>query len=313
MSQPAPNDTAAPRTASRRPDPLRVAAIQLDCSADVASNLDRTESRVREAAGAGARVICLQELFYSLYFCQSEDHAQFALAEPIGGPITRRFSRLAGELGVVIVAGLFERRAPGLYHNSAIVLDTDGSLAGVYRKMHIPDDPFYYEKFYFTPGDLGFRAFQTRVARIGVCICWDQWFPEAARATALQGAEILVYPTAIGWLAEDKPVYGQSQRTAWQTMMRSHAIANGVFVVAPNRCGVESAIEFWGSSFVCDPYGNLVAHAGENPEILLADVDRNLIDTARTHWPFLRDRRIDAYQSLARRFDDESTFALTSG
>jgi N-carbamoylputrescine amidase len=300
-------------TVSRDRKPLAVAAIQLDCSADVADNLARTIEQVRAAARRGARIICLQELFYSLYFCQTEDHAHFSLAEPIDGPRTKALCRLARELEVVIVAGLFERRAAGLYHNSAVVIDTDGSVAGMYRKMHIPDDPNYYEKFYFTPGDLGFRAIQTSLARIGVCICWDQWFPEAARLTALQGAELLVYPTAIGWLAEDKPVYGQAQRNAWQTMMRSHAIANGVFVVAPNRCGVESNIEFWGSSFVSDPYGNLLAVAGEKPETLVVELDLDLMDTARTHWPFLRDRRIDAYQAINRRFDDQPAFSGAAG
>lgn len=299
-----------PSSDSRRQsaDNLVVAAIQLNCTADVDDNLARTVAQVRAAAGRGARIICLQELFYSLYFCQTEDHAHFSLAEPIDGPRTQALCRLARELKVVIVAGLFERRAAGLYHNSAVVIDTDGSVAGMYRKMHIPDDPNYYEKFYFTPGDLGFRAIQTSLARIGVCICWDQWFPEAARLTALQGAELLVYPTAIGWLAEDKPVYGEAQRNAWQTMMRSHAIANGVFVVAPNRCGVESNIEFWGSSFVADPYGNLLAVAGDKPETLVVELDPGLMDTARTHWPFLRDRRIDAYQAITRRFDDQPAF-----
>lgn len=291
-----------------RSAPLKVAAIQLPCSADVEDNLQRTLAAIRAAAERGAKLICLQELFYSLYFCQSEDHRHFALAEPIDGPITQRLCALAGELGVVLVAGLFERRAAGLYHNSAVVIDADGSVAGMYRKMHIPDDPNYYEKFYFTPGDLGFRAIQTAVGKIGICICWDQWFPEAARLTALQGAEILVYPTAIGWLAEDKPVYGASQRQAWQTMMRSHAIANGVFVVAPNRCGVEQQIEFWGSSFVCDPYGNFLEVAGEQPQTLVVDVDLSLMDTARTHWPFLRDRRIDAYEGITRRYDDVPVF-----
>ncbi len=287
---------------------FKVAAIQLNCTADVVDNVNRTEDQIRTAASAGAQIICLQELFYSLYFCQSEDHQHFQLAEPIDGPTTRRLCALAAELQVVIVAGLFEKRAHGLYHNSAVVIDRDGTVAGMYRKMHIPDDPNYYEKFYFTPGDLGFRAIQTSLCKIGICICWDQWFPEAARLTALQGAEILVYPTAIGWLAADKPVYGESQRTAWQTMMRSHAIANGVFVVAPNRCGVEGEIEFWGSSFVCDPYGNFQAMAGQNPETLISEIDLGLMDTARTHWPFLRDRRIDAYHKITRRYDDQIVF-----
>lgn len=282
---------------------VKVAAIQNNCVAEVEGNLERAVASIRQAAESGAQIICLQEMFTSLYFCQSEDHVHFELAEPIPGPSTERLCELAAELEVVIVAGMFERRAPGLYHNTAVVIDADGSIVGIYRKMHIPDDPFFYEKFYFTPGDLGFDAFDTRYGRVGVCICWDQWFPEAARLTALAGAEILVYPTAIGWLAEDKPVYGEAQLTAWQTMMRSHSIANGVFVVAPNRVGVESNIEFWGASFVTDPYGNFLQMAGrENPEVLIADCDLSLLNVARTHWPFLRDRRIDAYQGLLERF-----------
>lgn len=283
---------------------IRVAALQMSCTDDRHANLEQTLAQIRRAAAQGARLVCLQELFHSLYFCQSEDHQFFEWAESIPGPTTERLAQTARELGVVIVAGLFERRAPGLYHNSAVVLDTDGSLAGIYRKMHIPDDPFYYEKFYFTPGDLGFKAIDTSLGKVGVCICWDQWFPEAARLTALQGAQWLVYPTAIGWLGEDKQTYGPAQRSAWQTMMRSHAIANGVFVIAPNRCGVESQIEFWGASFIADPYGNLLAEAGASPETITADCQMDLIDVARTHWPFLRDRRIDAYQPLVQRYCD---------
>lgn len=283
---------------------IRVAAVQMRCTADIGANLEQAIQRIREAAADGAQLVCLQELFHSLYFCQSEDHQFFGLAEPIPGPTTERLASLARELKVVIVAGLFERRAPGLYHNSAVVLERDGSIAGLYRKMHIPDDPFYYEKFYFTPGDLGFKAIPTSLGKVGVCICWDQWFPEAARLTALHGAQWLVYPTAIGWLSADKETYGTAQRLAWQTMMRSHAIANGLFVIAPNRCGVESQIEFWGTSFIADPYGNVLAEAGESPETIVADCDLSLIDVARTHWPFLRDRRIDAYQPLTQRFCD---------
>ncbi len=285
----------------------RVAAIQTTCVSDVAANVEQTVSLIESAAQRGAEIVCLQELFSSLYFCQTEDHRHFELAEPIPGPTTERLCAVAQRLGIVIVAGVFERRAAGLYHNSAVVIDTDGSLVDLYRKMHIPDDPNYYEKFYFTPGDLGFKTIPTSRGKIGICICWDQWFPEAARLTALQGAEFLVYPTAIGWLAEDKPIYGESQRRAWQTMMRSHAIANGVFVIAPNRCGVESNIEFWGSSFVADPYGNFLVEAGTEPEIVVADCDLDLINVARTHWPFLRDRRIDAYGPLMRRFIDATT------
>ena len=286
---------------------IRVAAIQLNCTADVDDNVRRTIHEIELAAGKGAQVVCLQELFSSLYFCQSEDHQYFQLAESIPGPATKKLCAVAKRLEIVLVAGLFERRAAGLYHNSAIVIDRDGSIAGMYRKMHIPDDPFYYEKFYFTPGDLGFKAIQTSLCKIGVCICWDQWFPEAARLTALQGAELLVYPTAIGWLAVDKQKYGAAQQSAWQTMMRSHAIANGLFVVAPNRCGIESNIEFWGASFVCDPYGTFIAAAGSKPETLITDCDLELIDVARTHWPFLRDRRIDAYGPITKRMIDEPT------
>lgn len=289
-------------------NPIRVAAIQLSCTADVSANLQRTMAEIEKVARAGADVICLQELFSSLYFCQTEDHQNFKLAEPIPGPTTDVLCGLAKRLKVVLVAGLFERRAAGLYHNSAVVIDRDGVIAGLYRKMHIPDDPCFLEKFYFTPGDLGFKAIATSAGKIGVCICWDQWYPEAARLTALQGAEILVYPTAIGWLAEDKEAYGSAQRSAWQTMMRSHAIANGVFVVAPNRCGVEGQIEFWGSSFICDPYGNFLVSSGEQPDTILAECDLGLMDVARTHWPFLRDRRIDAYGPLTRRYLDDPSF-----
>ncbi len=281
---------------------VTVAAIQTDCTANVQQNVQKTVKLIEQAANQGAQLICLQELFAGLYFCQSEDHEQFNLAEPIPGPTIDAICEAAAKHKVVIVAGIFERRAPGLFHNSAAVIESDGSLLGIYRKMHIPDDPYFYEKFYFTPGDLGFKSFSTSVGKIGVCICWDQWFPEAARLTALHGAEILIYPTAIGWQAPEKAQYGESQRNAWQTMMRSHAIANGVFLVAPNRSGVEDHIEFWGSSFVADPYGNMLKVAGEKPETLIVECDMSLIETARTHWPFLRDRRIDAYGDLTKRF-----------
>jgi N-carbamoylputrescine amidase len=283
-----------------------VAAIQLDCSFDVSSNLEKTVEQIESAASQGAQLVCLQELFLSRYFCQSEDHDQFALAESVPGPTTERLSQVAARLGVVIVAGLFEKRAAGVFHNSAVVIEADGSLLGIYRKMHIPDDPFFYEKFYFTPGDLGFKNFETSVGNVGVCICWDQWFPEAARLTALAGAEILVYPTAIGWQAPEKEAFGASQLDAWQTMMRSHAIANGVFLVAPNRVGVEDNIEFWGASFVSDPYGNVLKVAkNDQPETLVVDCDLGLIEVARTHWPFFRDRRIDAYGGLLKRWGDQ--------
>lgn len=284
---------------------VSVAAIQLPCVSDASANLKNTIAAIRKSAADGAKLICLQELFSCLYFCQSEDHEQFNLAETIPGPTTDQISSLAAELGVVIIAPVFERRAPGLFHNSAVIIESDGSVAGIYRKMHIPDDPFFYEKFYFTPGDLGFRSFNTSVGKVGVCICWDQWFPEAARLTALAGAEILVFPTAIGWQAPEKEAFGESQLSAWTTMMRSHAIANGVFVVSPNRVGVEENIEFWGHSFICDPYGNIVKQSDENGSaILQADCDLTLVETARTHWPFLRDRRIDAYGGLTQRMLD---------
>lgn len=280
-----------------------VAAIQLSCGDDVQANLVKTVAQIEAAAQSGAQLICLQELFASTYFCQSEDHEKFKLAETIPGPTTNALSDVAKRLGVVIVGGLFERRAAGVFHNSAVVIESDGSILGVYRKMHIPDDPYFYEKFFFTPGDLGFKNFETSVGNVGVCICWDQWFPEAARLTAMQGAEILVYPTAIGWQAPEKAEFGESQRNAWQTMMRSHAIANGVFLVAPNRVGVEDNIEFWGSSFISDPYGNLIKVASDaNAETLVVDCDLSLVQTVRTHWPFFRDRRIDAYGGLTERW-----------
>lgn len=288
---------------------LPVGLVQMRCSTDAADNLARAIAGVRKAAAKGARIVCLQELFRSEYFCQTEDHAYFALAEAIPGPSTEALSEVAGELGVVIVASLFERRAEGLYHNTAAVLDADGRYLGKYRKMHIPDDPQYYEKFYFAPGDTGFRIFDTAVGRIGVLVCWDQWYPEAARLTSLRGAQLLFYPTAIGWLPAEKAEYGAAQKDAWTTMQRSHAIANGVFVVAVNRVGHEglpapNGIDFWGGSFVADPYGSVLARAGEDEEVLVVECDLGLTDVARTHWPFLRDRRIDAYGDLTQRFLD---------
>jgi N-carbamoylputrescine amidase len=275
------------------------------CTEDKRQNVAKALDRIADAAARGAQIVCLQELFHGLYPCQSEDHARFAEAEPIPGPMSQSLAAAAKQQGVVVVGSLFERRAPGIFHNTAVVFDVSGDMIGLYRKMHIPDDPLYYEKFYFTPGDLGFRSFDSRFARVGTLVCWDQWFPEGARLTAMTGAEILFYPTAIGWLPAEKETYGPSQHAAWETMMRSHAIANGVFVAAPNRVGREGQLEFWGASFVCDPYGNVLARAShENEETLVVECNLGLIDIVRTHWPFLRDRRIDAYGEMTRRFID---------
>jgi N-carbamoylputrescine amidase len=282
-----------------------VGLVQMRCSEDPAENLARAVEGIREAARQGAQTVCTQELFRSRYFCQSEDPARFALAEPIPGPSTEVLAKLAAELGVTIVASLFERRAEGLYHNTAVVLDADGSLAGRYRKMHIPDDPLYYEKFYFTPGDLGFQAFETRRARVGTLVCWDQWFPEAARLTALAGAQILFYPTAIGWQFDESAEEDAAQHDAWETIQRAHAIANGVFVVVVNRVGREDGIRFWGHSFVADPFGRVLVRAPSDQEaVLVVECDLALVERVRQHWPFLRDRRIDAYPDLVRRFRD---------
>ncbi len=267
--------------------------------------LDSTAEMIAQAAKESTQIVCLQELFASPYLCQVEDHAHFDFAESIDGVTVQRMQELAKEHQVVIVTPIFERRAPGLYHNTAVVVDADGSIAGTYRKMHIPDDPLYLEKFYFTPGDLGFQPIQTRYAKLGVGICWDQWFPEAARLFALAGAEILFYPTAIGWITGEKDEFGAGQFDAWQTSMRAHSIANGLWLGAPNRVGLEGDIEFWGGSFVVSPRGEVVAQAGHEKDHLLC-VDCNLeeIDVVRTHWPFLRDRRIDAYDGLLKRFID---------
>jgi N-carbamoylputrescine amidase len=284
---------------------VKVALVQMSCVEQKAPNVAKALARIGEAKRAGAQVVCLQELFHNQYPCQSEDHVRFGEAETIPGPTSEQLSAAAKEHGVVVIGSLFEKRTAGLYHNTAVVYDMDGKPAGVYRKMHIPDDPLYYEKFYFTPGDLGFRSFETKYGRIGVCVCWDQWFPEAARLTALTGAELLFYPTAIGWHPSEKAEYGKAQHSAWETMMRSHAIANGLFVCAPNRVGVEGNIEFWGGSFISDPNGNLLAKAAhDREEILIAECDLEKIDAVRTHWPFLRDRRIDAYGGLLKRFGD---------
>jgi N-carbamoylputrescine amidase len=288
---------------------VAVGLVQMACTDNLDTNLARACDGVRDAAAQGAQIICLQELFRSRYFCQSEDHAQFALAEPVPGPSTETLGALARELGVVIIASLFEQRAAGLYHNTAAVLDADGSYLGKYRKMHIPDDPLFYEKFYFTLGDLGFQVFQTRFAKVGVLICWDQWYPEAARLTALRGAEILFYPTAIGWLPAEKEQHGAAQHTSWETIQRSHAVANGCYVVSVNRTGFEPAadggIEFWGQSFVANPYGEVLARAAtDHDETLVVRCDLSQIGEARVYWPFLRDRRIDAYADLTRRYID---------
>ena len=291
---------------------LRLALVQHACCADPETSLQRSIDGIREAAAGGARLVLLQELHRSLYFCQREDSACFDLAEPIPGPTSERLGALARELGLVIVASLFERRAAGLYHNTAVVLEADGSLAGIYRKMHIPDDPGYYEKFYFTPGDTGFTPIDTSAGRLGVLICWDQWFPEAARLMALAGAEILLYPTAIGWDPADDAAERQRQLDAWRTVQQAHAIANGLPVAACNRCGIETAadgsgeIHFWGNSFVAGPQGEILARAGaERPEVLITGVDMTRGERLRRDWPFLRDRRIDAYAGLLLRYRDE--------
>ena len=283
---------------------VRVGLIQMACDESPKVNLDRAVDSISQAAGQGAQVICLPELFLTPYFCQVEEASRFDLAEAIPGPTTERLCPLAAKLGVVIVASLFEKRAEGVYHNTAVVIDTDGKLLGKYRKTHIPDDPLYYEKFYFTPGDLGFPVFATKFGRIGVLVCWDQWFPEAARLIALRRAQILFYPTAIGWLIHRKESHGAEQQDAWVTVQRGHAVANGMFVAASNRVGREGDLDFWGRSFVADPSGKEIAVAAQNPQVLLADCDLSRIETIRRGWPFLRDRRIDAYDGLLKRWLD---------
>jgi len=281
----------------------------MKCSPDPGENLAKAEDRVREAAGRGAQIVCLQELFRSQYFCREEDARLFDLAEPIPGPTTERLGRLARQEKVVIVASLFERRAPGVYHNTAVTIGSDGEILGLYRKMHIPDDPLYFEKFYFTPGDLGFRNFDTPFGRIATLVCWDQWYPEAARVAALGGARILFYPTAIGWHPAEKAQYGTAQHDAWKTIQRGHAIANGIYVAAVNRVGFEGppdkGLEFWGGSFVADPFGQVIAEAShDKEEILVVECDSAHIEDVRRNWPFLRDRRIDAYAPILNRFLD---------
>jgi N-carbamoylputrescine amidase len=284
---------------------LPIGLIQMRCAEDPGENLERALGRAEEAARSGARLVCLQELFRSPYPCQSEDPARFALAESVPGPTTEALSKLAQARGVTLIAPVFERRAEGVYHNTAVVIDAGGSILGLYRKMHIPDDPLYYEKFYFAPGDLGFLSFETRDVQLGVLVCWDQWFPEAARLTALAGAQILFYPTAIGWQFDEGAEVEAAQHDAWETMQRAHAIANGVFVAAVNRVGKEGEIRFWGRSFVADPFGRVLARASTSEEeTLLVDCDLSLVERVRREWPFLRDRRIDAYDDLGKRFRD---------
>jgi len=289
------------------PQKFRIALVQMRCGLDPRENLERAVDRIREAAKQGGQIICLQELFRSQYFCREEDARLFDLAETIPGPSTETLTKLASELDVVIVASLFEKRAAGLYHNTAAIIDADGTLLGTYRKMHIPDDPLFFEKFYFTPGDLGFRAFDTKFGRIATLVCWDQWYPEAARLASLTGANILLYPTAIGWHPAEKEQYGAAQHDAWRTMQRAHAIANGIFVAAVNRVGFEGpperGLEFWGASFVSDPFGRLLAEAShDKEEILIVECDPAQMEEVRRNWPFLRDRRIDAYGGITSRF-----------
>jgi N-carbamoylputrescine amidase len=292
-----------------RGDLLRLALVQMRCSAEPEANMDQAVARIRQAAEAGAQIVCLPELFRSPYFCQREDAALFDLAERIPGPSTERLGKVARESGTVVIASLFERRAAGVYHNTAAVLDADGSLRGIYRKMHIPDDPLYYEKFYFTPGDTGFVAFDTRAGRIGTLVCWDQWFPEAARLTALCGAKVLFYPTAIGWHPREKAEHGAAQHQAWELIQRSHALANGVYVAAVNRVGHEGpadgGLDFWGASFVCDPFGTVLRRAAhDREELLVVECDLRRAEEIRRNWPFLRDRRIDAYGDITKRLID---------
>ncbi len=289
---------------------FRVGLVQMSCALDPHENLAKAEWRIREAAGRGAQIICLQELFRTQYFCREERPELFALAEPVPGPTTQALSRLARDLNVVIIGSLFERRGAGVYHNTAVVIDADGELLGLYRKMHIPDDPLYYEKFYFAPGDLGVPSFETRFARVAVQVCWDQWYPEGARLAALGGASIVFYPTAIGWHRSEKEEHGAGQLDAWRTVQRGHAVANGLYVAAVNRVGFEgppeAGLEFWGHSFVSDPFGKLIAKASvDQEEILMAEVDPRRVEEVRRQWPFLRDRRIDAYGPLLNRWLDK--------
>ncbi|WP_295649015.1 carbon-nitrogen hydrolase [uncultured Mucilaginibacter sp.] len=285
---------------------VNIGLVQMECTGNKAQNLSKAMTKVREAAKKGAQIVCLQELFTSLYFCDVEDYENFKLAEAIPGPSTDELSTLAAELNVVIIASLFEKRASGVYHNTTAVLDADGAYLGKYRKMHIPDDPGFYEKFYFTPGDLGYKVFKTKYATVGVLICWDQWYPEAARITALMGAEVLFYPTAIGWANTQDDATNTEQYNAWQTIQRSHAVANGVHVVSVNRVGEEAGLKFWGGSFVANPFGTVLYQASHHDEdVIVQEIDLEKTDYYRTHWPFLRDRRIDSYQPITKRLLDE--------
>jgi N-carbamoylputrescine amidase len=297
-------------------DSYRVGLVQMQCGPEPEQNLEHAMEMVREAAGKGANVVCLPELFMTQYFCQREDHAFFDLAEPIPGPTSTRLSQLARQQGVVLIASLFEKRVPGIYHNTAAIFEKDGALAGIYRKMHIPDDPLYYEKFYFTPGDLGFKALDTNVGKVGTLVCWDQWYPEGARLTALQGANVLFYPTAIGWHPAEKEEWGEAQYDAWRTIQRAHAIANGVYVAVVNRVGHETGnirgnevkgpgLDFWGGSFLADPFGRVIAEGShDKEEVLIGEVDLRKMEEIRRNWPFLRDRRIDSYAQITQRFID---------
>jgi N-carbamoylputrescine amidase len=287
---------------------VKIGLVQMSCSQDPVENLNKAVDKVREAAKKGAQIVCLQELFRSLYFCDVEDYENFSLAESVPGPATEKLSSLAKELGVVIIASLFEKRTNGIYHNTTAVLDADGTYLGKYRKMHIPDDPAYYEKFYFTPGDLGYKVFKTKFANVGILICWDQWYPEAARITALMGADVLFYPTAIGWATSQDEATNKEQFNAWQTIQRSHAVANHLHVVRVNRVGFEQngAMKFWGGSFVSNPFGTVLFQAShDKEEVAVVEIDLAKTDSYRTHWPFLRDRRIDSYQPITKRFIDE--------
>jgi N-carbamoylputrescine amidase len=288
----------------------------MSATPDPEKNLQRAIDRLHQAQAKGAQIVCLPELFQTQYFCQREDAALFDLAEPIPGPATTRLAEVAKQLRIVVVGSVFEKRAPGVYHNTAVMIDADGTLRGIYRKMHIPDDPLYYEKYYFTPGDLGYKAFDTSVGKVGALVCWDQWYPEGARLTALQGAQVLFYPTAIGWHPAEKAEFGVAQHDAWKTIQRAHAIANGVYVAVVNRVGFEEGnvrgkkapgqgLEFWGGSFVADPFGRVIAEAShDKEEILVADVDLKALEDVRRNWPFLRDRRIDSYGAITRRMID---------